>query len=103
MKNSFAVLAQQAEHFLGKEEVGSSNLLDSSTSEWTLIHSDFLLHKNLFANGTFVGIVPYGFKQISLQGGDASIAPFKFSHPKNSRVLKNFLHYMCHSLCYLPD
>ena len=46
MKKSFAVLAQQAEHFLGKEEVGSSNLLDSSTSEWTLIHSDFLLHKN---------------------------------------------------------
>ena len=26
----FAVLAQLAEHFLGKEEVGSSNLLDSS-------------------------------------------------------------------------
>ena len=26
----FAVLAQQAEHFLGKEEVGGSNPLDSS-------------------------------------------------------------------------
>ena len=30
-----AALAQQAEHFLGKEEVGSSNLLGSS-NKWTI-------------------------------------------------------------------
>jgi len=33
------------------------------------------LHKNLFANGTFVGIVPYGFKQILLQGGRCKHRP----------------------------
>ena len=46
VKILYAVLAQQAEHFLGKEEVGSSNLLDSSTSEQVTLVPIFYCIKN---------------------------------------------------------
>ena len=42
----YAALAQSVEHFLGKEEVGGSNPLGSSTSERTWLRSDFSLQKN---------------------------------------------------------
>ncbi len=41
---AIAVVAQSAEHFLGKEEVGSSNLLNSSKNPCRESDKDFLLY-----------------------------------------------------------
>lgn len=41
----FSTLLSGVSRLFGKEEVGGSNPLGSSKSEWTLLHSDFLCRK----------------------------------------------------------
>ena len=43
--NCIPAVLQLLSRIFGKEEVGGSNPLGSSKSEWTLLHSDFLCRK----------------------------------------------------------
>ena len=43
-----AVVAQTVEHFLGKEEVGSSSLLNSSKNPRTIVRGFLLITYSLF-------------------------------------------------------
>ena len=76
----FAALAQQAEHFLGKEEVGSSNLLGSSTSEWTLLHSDFSFKKNQSCALSFL-LFAKGHVRAGYSLASALITPLAYYQP----------------------
>ena len=48
----YAVVAQSVEHILGKDEVGSSNLLNSSIHNGTFFKSETLFMKGVLCNIT---------------------------------------------------